>query len=851
MVKPLNLFIIAIIIALSITVFLTFQEKEKPIPVEKNWIEDWLTIGPFTAGYGEGFIDDLYEHGGIEKIEPKEGMEHSSLFAVNGTVRWKQFKANSTTVEFSNPDVDWDMAEGQWGNAGNVYSWYGYAEYIANNDTSAIISAEHAGGFFINGKEYFGDPYAQEFLLIPVQLKKGANKILVKATRGSKFYFGIRPVAAELMLNATDAIVPDIIINKTTEGWAAIPIINTGSKTIKNARLIFGDNILFEKTEIKVPDIAPFSIMKVPFFVKSKNKISKFENKEMHNAVALSYNNEVYTANISFRVRQSNQSYHITFHSSTDLSVQKYAVLEPSNFDKNKDYSLIVTLHGAGVDADGLINDYTKKDWAFIVAPTNTRGFGFSWQDWGRLNMVETVKGAMSRFPIDENKVYLTGHSMGGHGTWHNAFIYPDMFAAFGPSAGWSSFQYYTPFTLRKSSLYAPPSLNAIFEKAVREDNTPLFVENALNLPTYIIQGGKDQSVPPMHARLMVSLAKNLANETLYWEEPGAKHYFDNPNTTIVEAVDWVPLMEFFKSKERTVPNDVVFLTTDIGQNNRAYWVQIDEMEVPYEDTKIEAHIKDGKSIDIKATNVGQISLDIKDVLNKGAIRIKINGQMINIGWDGKSPVILHKESGKYMIGPREWNGLHKTPEIFGPMKQAYFSPFIFVYGTSGGNNATEINLQMAVYDANYWMWRGNGYVQIIPDHELTKDMISGYNLILYGSSETNSVTNNLQDKLPIDVSSKTIKIGDKVFEGDLAAKFIYPNPENENKFVLVIEGTGNEGMKLAGKAKLLGVSLGYPDFIVFDKSIETKGWGSFLAAGFFDNEWKISDDPRLSFFSE
>ena len=43
----------------------------------------------------------------------------------------------------------------------------------------------------------------------------------------------------------------------------------------------------------------------------------------------------------------------------------------------------------------------------------------------------------------DPDRIYLTGHSMGGHGTWHLAANDPDRWAAIAPSAGWISFDTY------------------------------------------------------------------------------------------------------------------------------------------------------------------------------------------------------------------------------------------------------------------------------------------------------------------------------------------------------------------------------------------------------------------------
>ena len=113
--------------------------------------------------------------------------------------------------------------------------------------------------------------------------------------------------------------------------------------------------------------------------------------------------------------------------------------------------ALVLTLHGAGVAALGQVDAYASKAWAHLVAPTNRRRFGFDWEDWGRLDAVEVLEDAQSHLESDPRRVYLTGHSMGGHGVWHLGVTYPDRFAALAPSAGWVSFFSYTGFVRGRS----------------------------------------------------------------------------------------------------------------------------------------------------------------------------------------------------------------------------------------------------------------------------------------------------------------------------------------------------------------------------------------------------------------
>jgi len=824
---------------------------EKPITVE-----NWLVIGPFSAGSREGFVDPLLEWGGMENIQPKEGQEHMSWMADNGVVKWAKVQAKDGKVTYEYPNVDWDAITDQWGFAGTLNNGFAYGEFQNDQPRRVLVSAQGAGSILLNGQPYLADIYGHGYVLSPAILKEGLNRVLVRSGRGINaltFSLQFLPAEAPVMVNAKDTLSPDLVEGENREGWAAVPLINTTSETIRDAVLTFGDDDVFQAVSIPVPSLPPLSVVKLPIWVKTRRpaRLEEAENQILKVPVSVKSQGVTNEVDVEVRVRKAGQSYHLTFLSDTDESVQKYAILPPKNFDPEKKYALILSLHGAGVDADGQVDAYQPKDWAYVVAATNTRPFGFDWQDWGRLNLLQTLNDVKNRFKIDEDRVYLTGHSMGGHGTWHIGFTHPDLFAAIAPSAGWTSFAYYVPFTLRKGLLYAPPALHAIWEKSIREENPLLFAENASNIPVFAIEGGKDDDVPPFHPRWLIATLRDLGIEAIYREVPGMGHWWDDPKTPETDCVDLAELMQFFQWKKRNpLPRRVVFRTTNLATLHRLYWVQIDEMEIPYEDTRIEARILDNGEVSVTTQNVEQFTLHLSRLVPPGVTRFRINGQAVSLPFDGSSFTTFHKANGIFQPGASIHTGFRKTPALFGPIKQAYFTPFIFVYGTAGTPEETDINRSMAVLDAQIWWWRANGFVRVIPDSEATDEIIRKYNLILYGNSQTNAVLAKIQDRLPIWVTPQGISVGEQMLWGDgLAARFLYPNPLNPQKFVVVIAGTSIKGMRLAGLSGMFYSGAGLPDFIVYDERVKTQAWGGFLAAGFFDNSWQISPDPRLTYF--
>ena len=124
--------------------------------------------------------------------------------------------------------------------------------------------------------------------------------------------------------------------------------------------------------------------------------------------------------------------------------------MAPSSNKNLEDSALFLSVHGASVEAVNQANAYKKKDWGNLIAPTNRRPFGFAWEDWGRLDALEVLADAKSIYKPNSKKIYLTGHSMGGHGTWYLGATYPDKFAAIAPCAGYPDLCYCIEMALQK-----------------------------------------------------------------------------------------------------------------------------------------------------------------------------------------------------------------------------------------------------------------------------------------------------------------------------------------------------------------------------------------------------------------
>ena len=124
----------------------------------------------------------------------------------------------------------------------------------------------------------------------------------------------------------------------------------------------------------------------------------------------------------------------------------RYEVYVPADYQSKPSWPAILFLHGAGERGDdgllqtnvGLapaIRKNPSRYPAIVIMPQVPRDS--QWVGAPADMAVAALQQTMKEFKIDPKRVYLTGLSMGGHGTWYVAYRNPDLFAAVVPICGW------------------------------------------------------------------------------------------------------------------------------------------------------------------------------------------------------------------------------------------------------------------------------------------------------------------------------------------------------------------------------------------------------------------------------
>jgi predicted peptidase len=212
----------------------------------------------------------------------------------------------------------------------------------------------------------------------------------------------------------------------------------------------------------------------------------------------------------------------------TSSGTLPYRLFYPYNYDPAKKYPLILTLHGAGESGVDnwlhIIKNRVAEIWAddtaqakqncFVVSPqcpTNHKWVEVAaWTDCYystqsiaqsipltiALAMLDSIK---REFPIDTNRLYVTGLSMGGYGTWDFIARYPGKFAAAAPQSGGCD-------TSKASAIK--------------------------NVPLWSFHGALDPTVPPNADRSMMRTVLPKLGVTVAYYTAQYASYFANPTIT-------------------------------------------------------------------------------------------------------------------------------------------------------------------------------------------------------------------------------------------------------------------------------------------------------------------------------
>ena len=164
--------------------------------------------------------------------------------------------------------------------------------------------------------------------------------------------------------------------------------------------------------------------------------------------------------------------------------------------DPQKKWPVILFLHGSGERGADInlvklhgppkVIEQGRELPFVVVSPQCPEG---KW--WDPDVVVALLDEVVAKYNVDADRIYLTGLSMGGYGTWETAVNYPDRFAAIAPICGWGN-RYRTP--------------------------------DIRHIPTWVFHGDKDQAVSVNESVEMVETLKRIGGNVRLTRYPDAGH---------------------------------------------------------------------------------------------------------------------------------------------------------------------------------------------------------------------------------------------------------------------------------------------------------------------------------------
>jgi predicted peptidase len=212
--------------------------------------------------------------------------------------------------------------------------------------------------------------------------------------------------------------------------------------------------------------------------------------------------------------------------------ILNYRIYTPEKMDNKKKYPLIIFFHGAGGRgndnngqlANGIkdLLEYSKTSGnpAIITVPQCPKG-----ERWADISfkspvaamtkdpsspmrlVIELLKDTVSKLPVDKERIYVTGLSMGGYGTWDIVQRMPDTFAAAMPVCG------------RGDTKMAA---------AIKD------------IPIWVFHGGADSVVNPKFSQDMVAALKDVGSKVKYTEYKDVGHDSWTKTYTDKEVLKWL-----------------------------------------------------------------------------------------------------------------------------------------------------------------------------------------------------------------------------------------------------------------------------------------------------------------------
>ncbi len=508
-----------------------------------------------------------------------------------------------------------------------------------------------------------------------------------------------------------------------------------------------------------------------------------------------------------------------------DDSVQFARAYLPADYDSGKAWPLIVNLHGYNgpnpeyIDWWSVFERHEKmstRHGVIVVEPMGRYNTGY--EGFGEDDVLRAVALAKEKFNVDSDRIYLTGQSMGGGGTWLVGTHNPHVFAAIAPVyGGWDYRVWLKPeeaqAKLKDWERYQLECYSSFAQ-----------AESLLTTPVFVLHGDADSTVPADFSRYAVRMLQRWGYDLRYREFPGRGHEQLGAED---QMVDW-----FLKYRLERDPRQVR-LRTGFLRFAKSHWLEVLARGKPFAMIEAKGEILDRSTVRITSEN----ALEIR--VSPGR-KLVDRDKPLRVIWNGVDTGAHRMANGTVTLAVEGFKPgkLRKTAAVEGPIWLVRNTPYALVVGTSSKDPLMRrLCARFAERQRDEWREWQHADPRILLDTEIRDGDLRRYSLVLIGGPEDNLVTKRFAQDLPLKLDKDGITVGADAFAArDAAVSLAYPNPLNPERYVLVVAANSPSGMYFAGRP-----DAGF-DFCVYDALMPTEeeyfDAVPEVAKGNFDHDW-------------
>lgn len=537
------------------------------------------------------------------------------------------------------------------------------------------------------------------------------------------------------------------------------------------------------------------------------------------------------------------------YRSPISQSTQSYSVYLPPGYDPNRQYPLYIALHGGSSNGNlflgvvmgqnldwetydqHLYDEFTARwtpDW-IVVAPT---GFGqVMWRYMGEQDVLDVLDDVQRHYPVDPNRIVLAGLSNGGVGAYAIGTRHSWRFSHVQAMAGAPSWLQYLGRT------------SSTDRRVVTPWSGLHLAENTANTRFFYYHGRTDGG--PMRPEFVNAFSQTMRelgvpnNET--WFNAG----HDILNLTLRHGRVFAQLV----APRDPRPSEVRLVSGDY-RASRQHWVEVTRFTHFGTLGKARGRVHE-RAATLTTENLDAIRLHVSDMPFTGApgdeVTLTVDTHEVYRGPREAlgTHLQLARVDGQWRTGllPHTPGALEKRPGLSGPIGDAYFGRIVHVYGTQREGSTADLRAAAERGARGFLLWGWDIRQEVIPDTDAGEARYRDATLMLYGAPGDNAVLDRLASRLPIQVEAQAVVVGAQRYSGnDVGVRYIYPNPENPARYVIVSTGVNAAIIRAASN-----LPEWLPDWFVYNtatvRNTQPRVPGRRnpeVASGFFDDHWQL-----------